>query len=171
MKKIITLILGSILWISCNNREPKSTFSPEVLEQSVSTLDGKQMTFKDILDKSKGKQTVIEVWASWCPDCIKALPEVETFQKNHPEINFIFVSMDRSEEAWQNGVKKYMDSHHLQGSQILMSGGWGKNKGSAFTDFIELDWIPRYMLLDENGEIIVYYAKEITDHKITDALK
>lgn len=47
-----------------------------------------------------------------------------------------------------------------------MSGGWGKGTESAFTQYIELDWIPRYMVLDEDGKIKQYYAKSIDEVKL-----
>ena len=165
MKKIILALLSFGLFFSCKNREEKKEFTPEILAQSVQELSGQNSTFGDILEQHKGKKTVIDVWASWCPDCVKSLPKVAEYQKENPEVDFIFISVDEDTASWQNAVEKRMNEKGIKGSQILMPGGWGRGKGSAFTEYIELDWIPRYILLDENGDIQVYYAKEISKLK------
>ena len=165
MKNFLLTLLSFGLFFSCKSREEKKEFTPEILAQSVQDASGQEITFGDVLEQHKGKKTIIEVWASWCPDCIKSLPKVAEYQKNNPDVDFIFVSVDNDASAWANGVEKHMNQYELKGSQILMPGGWGKGKGSAFTEYIELDWIPRYMLLDENGNIEVYYAKDISDLK------
>ena len=48
-----------------------------------------------------------------------------------------------------------------------MSSGW---KG-PFAKAIDLDWIPRYMVIDTTGEISLYRAIAIDDYRIEEALK
>ncbi|QAR31538.1 TlpA family protein disulfide reductase [Ornithobacterium rhinotracheale] len=166
MKKIALLCLAALGLISCSERHEKTEFSQEVLSQSVTTASGTETNFGEILNAQKGKTTLVEVWASWCGDCIKAMPETAQFQAQHPELNYLFISVDKDPEAWRNGMEKYATPHQLKGDFILMSGGWGKGTQSAFTQYIELDWIPRYILLDEEGKIKQYYAKSIDEVKL-----
>ncbi|MGV4528495.1 TlpA family protein disulfide reductase [Ornithobacterium rhinotracheale] len=167
MKKIVLLCLAALGIVSCSKKTEKTEFSQEVLNQSVTELtSGSETTFGEVLNAQKGKITLVEVWASWCGDCVKAMPEMTKFQAEHPDINYLFVSVDKSEEAWKNGIEKYVLPHNLKGDFILMSGGWGKGTESAFTQYIELDWIPRYMVLDEDGKIKQYYAESIDEVKL-----
>ena len=48
-----------------------------------------------------------------------------------------------------------------------MSSGW---KG-AMGDFLNLDWIPRYLLVNTEGEIVVYKAVKLNDKNLLKNLK
>ena len=40
-----------------------------------------------------------------------------------------------------------------------------------FVNFINLNWIARYMVIDETGEIKLFKATDASDEKIKEALK
>ena len=48
-----------------------------------------------------------------------------------------------------------------------MSSGW---KG-AMGDFLNLDWIPRYLLVNAEGEIVVFKAIKLNDKNLLKNLK
>jgi len=65
------------------------------------------MTFREVLYQNKGKTILIDVWASWCKDCIVSLPDLEEVQKNFPEVSYVFLSVDRGNTAWKRAIEKY----------------------------------------------------------------
>lgn len=157
MKKILmALLLAGI--VSCSNAQ-KAEFSKESLTESLATLDNTNTTLAEILKKHKGKTVVIEIWASWCGDCIKAMPKLKALQTAHPEADYVFISMDRAREKWEAGIAK----HELKGDHYWATDGM---KGK-FGQSINLDWIPRYLIVDGNGKIITYRAVE-TDFETID---
>ena len=85
MKKIFILLLAFITF-SCSQAQ-KTSFSKEALSETLLATDGKQVSFKNILKNHKGKTLVIEVWASWCGDCIKAMPKVKKLQADNPDVD------------------------------------------------------------------------------------
>jgi thiol-disulfide isomerase/thioredoxin len=80
MKKIIALLVGFLA--SCSNsKTEKTTFSKEALSETLLATDGSQVAFQDILKKHEGKTMVIEMWASWCKDCVKAMPKIKSYKQ------------------------------------------------------------------------------------------
>ena len=80
MKKIIALFIAFASF-SCTQAQ-KSAFSSVALNEKLLAANDSQVAFKDVLKKHKGKTVVIEVWASWCGDCVKAMPKLKELQAN-----------------------------------------------------------------------------------------
>jgi thiol-disulfide isomerase/thioredoxin len=162
MKKIALYLLTTLTAISCTNAQNKE-FSNESLSKKIISIDNKEISFEEILKKHNGKVTVIEIWASWCGDCVNAMPKVKTMQANNPNVDYVFISMDKSFEKWQAGIEK----HELKGDHYWATDGMKGEFGKS----INLDWIPRYIILDKKGKIIIYRAIETDFDKINEQLK
>ena len=152
MKKIAVLLIAFATF-SCTSNAQKTAFSKEALSETLLATDGSQVAFNDIIKKQKGQALVIEVWASWCGDCVKAMPKVKELQANHPEVAFTFISMDKTADKWKAGIEK----HELKGDHFMAN---DQMKG-VFGQAIDLDWIPRYITIDKTGKMVVYRAIEI----------
>ena len=162
MTKVIYTLVLFITILSCNKTEPKQ-FSQAALNDTFINLQGDLITFKSILESYKGKSIIIDIWASWCGDCIKGMPKVKTLQKQFPEAAYVFLSLDRGEEAWKNGVKKY----NVTGDHYFMPNA----KDCDFANFVNISWIPRYMLVNKAGEIVVFNVEDANSNKLIEALK
>ena len=69
------------------NNEPKKVGSIE-----LSTLEGKKI---NIFNREKKNIYLINFWATWCPPCIKEIPELlKLEQKYKKDIRVIFISVD-----------------------------------------------------------------------------
>ena len=84
--KIKVLIVALIVLISCSNTTPKTEFPNEALSETLVSLNGEKNNFAQVLEKHKGKTIVIDVWASWCGDCIKGLPLVKALQNKEKDV-------------------------------------------------------------------------------------
>lgn len=140
-----------------------NTFSKNALSKKLITTENKEVSFKSILKKHSGRVTVIEVWASWCGDCVKAMPKVKEMQANNPNVDYVFISMDKAFDKWQAGIEK----HELKGDHYWATDGMKGEFGTS----INLDWIPRYIILDKKGKIVIYRAIETDFDKINEQLK
>ena len=161
MKKILASIGILIATFSCINAQ--STFSKEALNEKLLTINDSQLSFQEILEKHQGKTIVIECWASWCGDCIKAMPKMKELQANNPEVDYVFISMDKTAEKWKAGIEK----HELKGDHYMVNDGMKGTFGTA----INLDWIPRYIIVDKQGKVVLYRAIETDFEKINSTLK
>jgi thiol-disulfide isomerase/thioredoxin len=162
MKKMSYILVLFVSFLSCNTVEP-SKFSEAALNDTFTTLEGNQVSFKSILEKHKGKTIVIDIWASWCGDCIKGMPKVKALQKEYTDVAYVFLSLDRGEDRWKRGIKKY----GVEGEHYYMQ----NQKKCDFADFVNISWIPRYMVINKAGEIVVFNVIEADDDKLIKALR
>lgn len=156
MKKILVYFCILLTSASCMNAQ-KTGFTEESLKEKLLSSEDTQVAFKDIIKKNEGQTILIECWASWCSDCVKAMPKIKEVQNKNPEVKYVFLSMDKTAEKWRLGIAK----HELKGDHYLATDGM---KGT-FAKAIDLDWIPRYIIIDKTGKIIVYKAIE-TDFEL-----
>lgn len=162
MKKIALYLLTTVTALSCSNAQNKE-FSKESLSKKIISIDNKEISFSEILKKHNGKVTVIEVWASWCSDCVKAMPKVKELQANNPDVAYVFISMDKTADKWKTGIEK----HEIKGDHFMAN---DQMKG-VFAKAIDLDWIPRYIIIDKTGKIVLYRAIETDFEKINTTLE
>lgn len=161
MKRLILLLF--IVLVSCNKEQPTTFSEPANLEMLVG-VDGTKITFREVLYKHKGKKILIDFWASWCKDCIVGFPKLNQLQKEFPDVEYVFLSTDFSQPSWKKGIKKYK----INGEHYNLPKGM--NDGDL-VEFINLSWIPTYMVIDEEGEIALFKATNITDKAIREALE
>ncbi|WP_298515866.1 TlpA disulfide reductase family protein [uncultured Kordia sp.] len=162
MKAIIQMLILAVVLVSCQ-KEILKEFPPEALQETMLSIDGETNTFENILAKYKGKTIFVDIWASWCRDCLVGIPGIKEIQKNNPQLTYLFISLDRKVQQWKAGVKK----HALVGEHYFLKSGM---KGT-FAKAIAVDWIPRYMIINPDGSIKLYEAIKTTDEALLKALK
>ncbi|WP_298426369.1 TlpA disulfide reductase family protein [uncultured Kordia sp.] len=162
MRNLIYICIIGLLFTSCK-KEILTKFPSEALQESMRTIDGKDITFEEVLTKYKGQTIFVDIWASWCGDCLKGIPGVKEIQKNNQQLTYLFLSLDRNEAGWKAGMKK----HNLTGEHYYVKTGF---KG-AFGKAIGLDWIPRYMVINPDGSIKLFEAIKTNDKALLAAIK
>lgn len=161
LRKTVFLIAFLSVLLTCAQEH---TFSKAALNDSLVSLIGDQVTFGSLIKAHKGKTILLDIWASWCKDCVVGMPTVKKLKEEFPEVAFVYISLDRNEASWKKGIKRFGISN---GSHFWASKGW---KSELFQD-IDLDWIPRYMVLDAQGNIKLYKAIKATDKEIVKQLR
>ncbi len=144
-------------------KEILKEFPPEALQETMLSINGENSTFADILAMHKGKTIFVDIWASWCRDCLVGIPGVKEIQKNNPQLTYLFLSLDRNVAQWKRSIQK----HKLSGEHYYVSSGM---KG-PFGKSIGLNWIPRYMIVNPDGSIKLFEAIQTNDKALLNALK
>ena len=163
MFKNVIVLVCLLFFVSCNFETP-TEFSDEALKEKVYNLQDEVSTFQEVIHQHKGKKIVIDVWASWCRDCLAGMPKVKELQKEFPEVVFLFLSVDEKIGSWKRGVKRY----NVKGEHYNLPKGMKKGD---LVDFLDVSWIPRYLVVDENGKITLFDATDASDKEIILALK
>lgn len=117
------------------------------------------------LKESLGKVTLIDFWASWCPPCRVANPEIVALYKEfHSKgLNIISVSLDKDAKKWKDAIA----ADKLSWTQV--------SNLKEMKDPIALQYgitqIPTTFLVDANGKVVaVDLSNEELKAKINELL-
>ena len=108
------------------------------------TPEGKEVALSDL----KGKLVYIDLWATWCKPCLAEMPYAKKLGEKfegQDDVVFMYVSMDKNEEAWRKYMEKNKEPHGLN----LFANG-GKEIGEGYM----ISGIPTYILIGKDGKII-----------------
>ena len=104
--KIIFFLLFSFYHAKANdNNELIFHNSPKKIEAlNLKKLDGTSVNLRNI----SNNYLIINFWATWCPPCIKEIPDLlEIQEKFKDKIKLVFISVDSSpEKVIPNFIKK-----------------------------------------------------------------
>lgn len=111
---------------------------------TLPTLDEKTVSLSDF----KGKYVVLDFWASWCPDCLRDIPEIQSLYKEFSAkgVAFIGVSFDNDKARWQAAVEKHK-IQYLQCSELK------KMREAEIAMQYGVKWIPSLVVVDPEGKI------------------
>ncbi|WP_298513035.1 TlpA disulfide reductase family protein [uncultured Kordia sp.] len=105
---------------------------------------------KTTLEDLKGKYVYIDVWATWCGPCIKEIPSLKKVEKKYHNKNIEFVSISIDDKDDHAAWKKMVDDKDLGGIQLMADNDWK----SQFVTEYAIEGIPRFILIDPNGNIV-----------------
>jgi cytochrome c biogenesis protein CcmG/thiol:disulfide interchange protein DsbE len=136
MKSLLAL-LACFAIVATASAEEKKLWAKSVLGQKAPDF---------VVDKwltaqpdTKGKFVLIDFWATWCPPCRKAIPELNAFQKKFGEKLVVIGVSDESDAA----VKKLTDPKIEYASAIDQQARMKKK--------LEVTGIPHCIIIDPQG--------------------
>lgn len=153
------LFLLAVLQLSIVAGAQEKDFSQAALSDTLLDTEGNEVTFASILQKHEGKTVFIDIWATWCRDCLEAMPQLHELMNEAKNVDFVFLSLDKNRNSWKKGIKKY---DLASGDHYFSATGW---KSDLFAS-IDLDWIPRYMIVGPDGKIELFKAIKFDDNEL-----
>lgn len=135
----------------------KELFKSKIEKLKLETLDGKVILFPEIIRTYPNDFYLIDFWATWCSPCIKGIKSIKKM-KIPQNVFIINLSVDKSaeREKWTQTTKQL----GIKISYLLEENDGNKD----FLKFIELQSIPRYVLIDKKMNIIFqafYHPEEV----------
>ncbi len=111
-------------------------------------------------DFLKGKYTLIDIWATWCPPCLAAIPENNAIYTKYKErLNVIGVCSSVNSVDFEDVVKDRGIIYPV-----------GVDTSGEISKYFRVKLFPTYHLIDQNGKLVVADIKADFLHKVLEVV-
>ena len=164
---IIAIVIASIAFIELNKprQSPISSSDKNVgisigkiaPDFELQSLEGKSVKLSDF----RGKNVVLNFWASWCPPCREEMPEFQRiYAENSDSLIMIGVNLQESKENAESFVKKFGITFPI----LLDPNAQVKDMYGVFTQ-------PVTYFIDSSGKIIDKKFGPLTNEEINEKIE
>ena len=113
------------------------------------TVTGKSTAISDFL----GKPMLLNFWATWCPPCVKEMPDLDFLQNKHTHVKVVGLAVDTT-----NNVLKFIDKVPVSYPLLIAGhGGIQLMKGMGNPS----GGLPYTILFDAQGQPVQHFLGQI----------
>lgn len=132
--------------------------SPEFV--NYENHDGGSTSLVDL----RGKFVYMDIWATWCAPCKYEIPYLKKIEKQYHDKNIHFVSISTDKQKDKDKWKKMVTEDEMGGIQLITDNDFN----TSFIKKFKIMGIPRFILLDPEGNIVRANAPRPSDKKLID---
>jgi thiol-disulfide isomerase/thioredoxin len=130
---------------------------PALPPLALASLDGRTVR----LDAFAGKPTVVNLWATWCPPCVRELPVMRDVQARRPDVHFVF--LNQGEEAAL--VARWLQARGFELQNVLVDER--RQAGAAFRQ----KGYPTTLFFDARGRLVSSRIGEVSAATLAERLE
>lgn len=108
----------------------------------------------------RGKPTVVNLWATWCPPCRREMPVLLQAQSKNPDVNFVFLNQGESLDR----VRSFLAAQNLPLRNVLLDvhGRTGAQSGHRA--------LPTTLFYDAKGRLVDTRVGELSHASLSQRL-
>lgn len=123
--------------------------------------DTEEVSLDSLIKSYQGKYIYIDLWATWCAPCIAE----HSYSKNllhsyKDKVVFLYFSIDNNFDQWKNSLAHKQADIEINNSFFMMNNTFKYNNVS-----FKINGIPRYILINKEGEVLDDNASRPSDIK------
>jgi thiol-disulfide isomerase/thioredoxin len=126
-------------------------------ELEFASIDGKAVRLADFA----GRPTVVNLWATWCPPCVREMPMLNEAQRTNPSVNFVFINQGESAQL----VATWLKGRQLGMRNVLLDPN--RQASAAF----EQQGYPTTLFFNAAGELVATRLGELSPATLAERLQ
>lgn len=140
---LVAMFTGSLVWLLGSVAlalQPDAGQGQELPALKFTSRQGQTVS----LASFKGKPVVVNLWATWCPPCVREMPVLEQAQLDQPGVHFVFLNQGESPTK----VNAWLQSRHLKLDNVFMDEA--RTAGAAFKQSA----LPMTLFFNAEGRLV-----------------
>ncbi len=151
------LLTGSMVWlIGSITLSLRPDTGQEMPALGFASLEGQTVQLAEF----KGRPTVVNLWATWCPPCVREMPVLQKAQRDQPGVNFVFLNQGESSDK----VGAWLQARKLALHNVLLDPT--RTAGAAFKQSA----LPMTLFFDANGRLVSTRIGELSSATLAERL-
>ena len=115
----------------------------------------------DLASLAGDKPTVVNLWATWCPPCIREMPVLEEAQQRYPNVNFVFANQGEHPET----IRKFLMAQNLNLSHVL------SDRQNRFGRVVGSHGLPTTLFYNAEGHLVDTHMGELSRASLARSLE
>ncbi|MBL7980026.1 MAG: TlpA family protein disulfide reductase [Bacteroidetes Order II. Incertae sedis bacterium] len=108
---------------------------------------------KKWIGEQKGKVVFLNLWATWCPPCIRELPALATFAEKNPDVAVLALSLDDPVDKGAE-VQQFLKKNNLK-LTFRQLDSQAPDQDLSFLDPSLSDVLPTTYVIRKDGSVMV----------------
>jgi thiol-disulfide isomerase/thioredoxin len=129
------------------------------MDFTLPDLEGKNHKLSDY----RGKWVVVNYWATWCPPCLKEIPDLIEFHEAHKTKDAVVIGVDFEDIAVKE-LTEFVDEYFIDYTVL-------RQKPAARSDLGLISGLPTSFLISPEGELIARQTGPVSAKMIEDFIK
>ena len=143
-----TAVLALCLWLlplqACTSKETPGPLAPNF---TLEDLSGKKVSLAD----HRGRFVLIDFWATWCPPCLRSIPELVELHKKYKDKGLVVlgISLDDPGQVDNNLLAAFKEKNRID--YVILRGGEKVVRDYSGPQGMS---IPTMFFVDREGKIV-----------------
>lgn len=122
---------------------------------TLEALDGSQVRLADL----KGQVVLVNIWATWCPPCVREIPRLERTYQRYRDQGFVLLGMNTTYQDDRAKVATFVRDQGISYPILFdMDGTVGRAYASSL--------MPSSFLIDRAGKIVLVRVGEVDEAQL-----
>lgn len=148
----VSIATAGFSWL---NHQLSQTQFPQV---SLQYLQGQPV---NLAERFHGQPTVINLWASWCPPCVREMPLLEDAAKAWPDVHIVAVNQGESRQQ----VESFLQQQQLNLAIVLL------DQRSEVGNLMGSHALPTTLFFNSDGSLSYTHIGEFSAATLQNAIR
>lgn len=114
----------------------------------------------ELIDYFDGRPMVVNLWASWCPPCVREMPMLEAAEANYTDVRFVFINQREHPDV----VAQFLSEHSLTLDTVLL------DASGDFSAAVGAHVMPTTLFFDADANLQKRFYGEVNDDVLATGL-
>ena len=106
-----------------------------------------------LTDYFDGRPLVVNLWASWCPPCVREMPMLEAAEQTHQDVRFVFINQREHVDL----VSQFLIEHSLELETVL------RDHNGDFSAAVGAHVMPTTLFFNADATLMKRYYGEVNE--------